>query len=201
MMSLCGPSADILAKAHARRCACLPVRRRLMCEGACLPAAVHVTHAPLGVAFTGPPAHSITHQPVPVACRRALEENPKLVRGACVMDVGCGTGILSMFAARAGAERVIAVEASQAMASVAEQNCVHNKLHASVGGSVTVATGAPLLHVPVPRTLAESAMHGHHACSAAPYGSLHKAEGTVWMQVKWKSWTWRWWRRSRLMSW
>lgn len=29
------------------------------------------------------------------------------------MDVGCGTGVLSLFAARAGAKRVIAVEASK----------------------------------------------------------------------------------------
>jgi SAM-dependent methyltransferase len=41
------------------------------------------------------------------AYRRALEGNPELLRGAVVLDVGCGTGILSMFAARAGAKRVI----------------------------------------------------------------------------------------------
>lgn len=41
------------------------------------------------------------------AYRRALEGNPGLLRGAAVLDVGCGTGILSMFAARAGAARVI----------------------------------------------------------------------------------------------
>lgn len=41
------------------------------------------------------------------AYRRALEGNPGLLRGATVLDVGCGTGILSMFAARAGAARVI----------------------------------------------------------------------------------------------
>ena len=38
--------------------------------------------------------------------------NPTLFRDAIVLDVGCGTGILSLFAARAGAKRVISVDAS-----------------------------------------------------------------------------------------
>lgn len=43
----------------------------------------------------------------------AITENRKDFEGRRVMDVGCGSGILSMFAAQAGAERVYAVEASE----------------------------------------------------------------------------------------
>ncbi|KAJ4975134.1 hypothetical protein NE237_000240 [Protea cynaroides] len=55
------------------------------------------------------------------AYRGAILKNRSLFKGATVLDVGCGTGILSLFAAQAGASRVVAVEASDKMASVATQ--------------------------------------------------------------------------------
>jgi protein arginine N-methyltransferase 1 len=44
------------------------------------------------------------------AYQRAIEENPNDFKDKIVLDIGCGTGILSMFAARAGAKHVYAIE-------------------------------------------------------------------------------------------
>ncbi|KAG7576937.1 Protein arginine N-methyltransferase [Arabidopsis thaliana x Arabidopsis arenosa] len=62
------------------------------------------------------------------AYRDALLKNPTLLNGSVVMDVGCGTGILSLFAAKAGALRVVAVEASEKMAKVATKIAKDNKV-------------------------------------------------------------------------
>lgn len=54
------------------------------------------------------------------AYRNAILNNPELFKGKVVLDVGCGTGILSMFAAQAGAAKVIGIDMSE-MGVVAQQ--------------------------------------------------------------------------------
>ncbi|PJF16711.1 Protein arginine N-methyltransferase 8 [Paramicrosporidium saccamoebae] len=47
-----------------------------------------------------------------MAYRNAIYRNRHLFEGKVVLDIGCGTGILSMFAATAGARLVIGVDMS-----------------------------------------------------------------------------------------
>ena len=59
--------------------------------------------------------------------REAILKNAIDFKDKVVMDVGCGSGILSIFAAQAGAKKVYAVEASN-MADSAKILIEHNRL-------------------------------------------------------------------------
>ena len=61
------------------------------------------------------------------AYRDFIYDNKDLFREKVVLDVGCGTGILSMFCARAGASRVFAVDNSDII-DKARENVFRNDL-------------------------------------------------------------------------
>lgn len=58
---------------------------------------------------------------------QAIMSNRRQFKGKVVLDVGTGSGILSIFAAKAGAKKVYAVEATS-MAEDARRLIAHNKV-------------------------------------------------------------------------
>ena len=68
------------------------------------------------------------------AYRDFIYDHKHLFQNKVVLDVGCGTGILSMFCARAGARKVIAVDNSDII-DKARENIYENGL----GGTITYA--------------------------------------------------------------
>lgn len=63
--------------------------------------------------------------------RDSIYQNKHLFKDKVVLDVGCGTGILSMFAAKAGAKHVIGVDMSsiiQKAKQIVERNGLTSKI-------------------------------------------------------------------------
>jgi type I protein arginine methyltransferase len=68
--------------------------------------------------------------------RDFIYNNKHLFAGKTVLDIGCGTGILSMFAAKAGAARVISVDASDIIDKARE-----NVISAGLASTITLIKG------------------------------------------------------------
>ncbi|XP_014260190.1 protein arginine N-methyltransferase 1 [Cimex lectularius] len=68
--------------------------------------------------------------------RNSIYHNKHLFKDKVVLDVGCGTGILSMFAAKAGARKVIGIECSN-IVEYARRIVNDNKL----GNVITIVKG------------------------------------------------------------
>jgi len=63
--------------------------------------------------------------------RNAMLQNPSDFKDAIVLDVGCGTGILSIFAIQAGAKHVYAIDASE-IVTAARELIEHNNLTSKI---------------------------------------------------------------------
>lgn len=83
-----------------------------------------------GMAF-GTGAHPTTRQ-----CLEAIEHHWR--PGESVIDLGCGSGILAIAAARLGAVRVLALDVDPQAVELARQNVMHNALV----GTVNVSLGS-----------------------------------------------------------
>lgn len=88
-----------------------------------------------GMAF-GTGTHETTR-----LCSQLLEKHVR--PGATVIDVGCGTGILSIIAAKLGASRITAVDIDEVAVRVTKENCRINGAESAVAASKGVLTDIP----------------------------------------------------------
>ena len=82
--------------------------------------------------------------------RNFILNNPHLFEGKVILDVGCGTGILSCFAAMAGAKKVYAIDNSKIVKMARE---IVKKVRMMAGGNALLfSLIAPLLFPPRPQS-------------------------------------------------
>ena len=112
-----------------------------------------------GMAF-GTGTHGTTR-----LCLEALERimfresafaDSRLPAAPAVLDVGCGSGVLSIAAVKFGAERVAAVDIDPVAVQVTTENAGLNGVLAAIDASTTPLTGlSPLFHIVLANILAE----------------------------------------------
>lgn len=130
--------------------------------------------------------------------------------GDRVLDVGCGSGVLSIIAARRGASHVTAIDVAEAAREAAADNVRRNRVDGVVEVSTTelaavtggfdlvvanilaptlIALGADLRRVTVPGgilivsgILADR--HDHVLAALAPFRAVHTAELDGWVAVE-----------------
>ena len=110
------------------------IRQRIVYPQTLMPARVPFVSLVSGLAVVCvcvcPVKHKVHHKMLTDKVRMqayaaAVEQNKHLFKDKYVMDIGAGTGVLSMLAAKAGAKRVFAVEAS-GMAGVCREIVAEN---------------------------------------------------------------------------
>lgn len=114
-------------------------------------------------------------QPRTSAYEAALTQNPSLLKGATVLDVGCGTSILSLFAAKGGAAAVVGLDGSERIAGFARQV---RQGHGDEGSSKQD------LHIhPPPTCNHESVECTWRCCSVSPWAFLVRGSQTCTCQA------------------
>jgi predicted nicotinamide N-methyase len=73
---------------------------------------------------------------------RFLLDQPDLVRGREVMEIGCGGGVASIAAAKAGAPKVTANDIDPIALAIARQNSAHNRVSLHFDSENRIETGS-----------------------------------------------------------
>jgi ribosomal protein L11 methyltransferase len=97
---------------------------------------VNASERELSIVLDPGQAFGTGQHPTTRLCLEAIER--ELVPGACVLDIGCGSGILALAAARLGAKRVDALDTELEAVAVARENVRRNRL----GSRIRVAAGS-----------------------------------------------------------
>lgn len=107
----------------------------------------------IGIEIEAALAFGTGHHGTTLGCLSALERIGRMHKPRCVLDVGTGTGVLAIAAARAFGVPVIATEIDGASAAIARENARANNAGALVGVLHTGNLSAPLIRQYAPYDL------------------------------------------------